>query len=301
LTEPLHGAAATGPRPVPVVQVASPPPSGPQRHRLRWEETGASGRTGRTPEGWTLDRWTPHGRTLDGWTPDGRTAGPRTTNPGDRTPDGAGHRTGCTPDGWTAGHRTTEPDGWTPHAGRGPATDAMAGVALSRTATVPARWTLPWADASGRATNQDSSAARTTRGITLYGRGLTTATTGSCSGGATSPDRPRLGALLSSEDFGLSVERTAKLHPLWRVSSRRYSVAGFGGGLPGWAAGYEWLSRLAGAVVALRLDLSRTIHYFDDGQAFQVGNGQLGAVCGDCPRDCSAQQCRHRGGSVQVP
>jgi hypothetical protein len=29
-----------------------------------------------------------------------------------------------------------------------------------------------------------------------------------------SPARPRLGALLSSDDFGSSVERTAKLHPL---------------------------------------------------------------------------------------
>jgi hypothetical protein len=216
LTEPLHGAAATGPRPVPVVQVASPPPSGPQRHRLRWEETGASGRTGRTPEGRTLDRWTPHGRTLDGWTPDGRTAGPRTTNPGDRTPDGAGHRTGCTPDGWTAGHRTTEPDGWTPHAGRGPATDATAGLALSRTATVPARWTLRWADASGRATTQDSSPARTTRGITLYRRGLTPPRQAAARG-ATSPDRPRLDALLSSNDYGSSVERAAHGQVLWRV------------------------------------------------------------------------------------
>ena len=28
--------------------------------------------------------------------------------------------------------------------------------------------------------------------------------------------KPRLGALLSSDDYGSSVERTAKLHPLWQ-------------------------------------------------------------------------------------
>jgi hypothetical protein len=28
-------------------------------------------------------------------------------------------------------------------------------------------------------------------------------------------DQHRTGALLSSDDFGSSVERTAKLHPLW--------------------------------------------------------------------------------------
>jgi hypothetical protein len=34
--------------------------------------------------------------------------------------------------------------------------------------------------------------------------------------GVAPPSRPRLGALLSSDDYGSSVERTAKLHPLWR-------------------------------------------------------------------------------------
>jgi hypothetical protein len=59
----------------------------------------------------------------------------------------AGHRTGGHQ---TAGHRTLDtgrPDqddataGWTPHGGRGPATDAMAGVlALPATTTTPDRW-----------------------------------------------------------------------------------------------------------------------------------------------------------------
>jgi hypothetical protein len=32
--------------------------------------------------------------------------------------------------------------------------------------------------------------------------------------GVALPFKPRVGALLSSDDYGLSVERTAKLHPL---------------------------------------------------------------------------------------
>ena len=51
-----------------------------------------------------------------------------------------GHRTGWTLDGWTP-----DPDDgtaeWTPHGGRGPATDAMAGVlALPTMAITPDRW-----------------------------------------------------------------------------------------------------------------------------------------------------------------
>ena len=38
---------------------------------------------------------------------------------------------------------------------------------------------------------------------------------GSCS--VAPPAKPRLGALLSSNDYGSSVERTATLHPLWQV------------------------------------------------------------------------------------
>jgi hypothetical protein len=33
----------------------------------------------------------------------------------------------------------------------------------------------------------------------------------------TAPRKPRLGALLSSDDLGSSVERTAGLHPLWQL------------------------------------------------------------------------------------
>jgi hypothetical protein len=83
----------------------TPPPDG--------DQTDASGRTGRTPDGWTPDG--PDTRRPD--------AGSRTTNPGDWTPDGAGHQTGRTagqpgPDdgtGWACGTRTGDRrHGWRP-------------------------------------------------------------------------------------------------------------------------------------------------------------------------------------------
>jgi hypothetical protein len=112
----------------------------------------ASGRTG--------------GRTAAGWTPDGLDTGR------------AGHRTGWTPDRLDTGRsdtgrldRRTPDDGtaeWTPYGGRGPATDAVAGVlALPTAATTPDRWMPAGRSAGqpppGRPANQDSSAASTTR------------------------------------------------------------------------------------------------------------------------------------------
>ena len=52
-----------------------------QRHRLRWKDTDASGRTGQTPDGWTADGWTADGWTLDGWTADGRPPDPLDDRP----------------------------------------------------------------------------------------------------------------------------------------------------------------------------------------------------------------------------
>jgi hypothetical protein len=151
-------------------------PTGADNSQLCAGRTGhqtAGHRTGWTLDGWTLDGWTP-----DGWTPDGLDTGR------------AGHR--------AAGHWTAGPpdpdDGtaeWTPHGGRGPATDAMAGIlALPTTARAPDRWMAAGGSAgrppSGRPTNQDSSAARTT------GTGPATAATVSCrcySGGQAAPRR----------------------------------------------------------------------------------------------------------------
>ena len=43
--------------------------------------------------------------------------------------------------------------------------------------------------------------------------------------GVALPSKPRLGALLSSDDYGSSVERTATLHPLWRGALRAYQAS----------------------------------------------------------------------------
>jgi hypothetical protein len=141
---------------------------GPQRHRLRWDETDASGRTGadsRWLDAGRVDaRWVDALWTLDGWTPDGW------------TPDG------WTPDGWTSDGRrwiqTTTLDGWTPHAGRGPPTDAtLASLTLStrrRRPTLDAGWTLRRADAVWASNNPGQLSRSTIR------TGLAMATAVSC-------------------------------------------------------------------------------------------------------------------------
>jgi hypothetical protein len=214
--------------------VASPPRPGPERHRHRWEETDASGptgadtgraghRTGWTPDGWTLDGWT-----LDGWTPDsGRwTGGHQTAGPPDpgRRHQVTGHRTDWTPDGRTAGPRTTNPDGWTPHAGCGPPTDAKAGVLAvrprRRCPTAGCRLDAPpgrprWGEQPAR-TAQQHGLQGTRR---CYGRAWPPPRRSAA--GATPPSSWRLGALLSSEDFGSRVGREAHGQVLWRAHLRR--------------------------------------------------------------------------------
>jgi hypothetical protein len=112
--------------------------AGPQRHRLTWDETDASGwdetdasgRTGADTEGWTPDGWTP-----DDWTPDDWTAGSWMTN-----------RTG--------GHRTLDAD-------RRP-TPWLASWHCRprrRRPTLDARWTLRRADA-GWASNNPGQLSR---------------------------------------------------------------------------------------------------------------------------------------------
>jgi hypothetical protein len=122
---------------------------------------------------------------------------------------------------WTlvarTGHRTPDTGHWTPDAGRGRG-QADEGAAGIRTfwATTPSDralgrptvflWTAPAALGSpcrlgGEAAFQREIASRRQ----LLGR----------SAGV----ERRLGALLSSDDYGSSVERTAKLHPLWQVPS----------------------------------------------------------------------------------
>jgi hypothetical protein len=202
-----------------------PPRPGPHRRRRRWDELDASGRTeansrrldaGRVDTG-RVDTGPPDTRRAGHWmhwTPDGWT-------PDRRTPDGLD--TGCTGHR-TAGHRTAGPpdphDGtaeWTPHDGRGPATDAVAGVlALPTTAATPDRWMAAGRSAgqppSGRPSNQDSSAAG------LPGRARPPPRPSAA--GATPPSSWRLGALLSSDDYGSRVRPEAHGQVLWRASTQ---------------------------------------------------------------------------------
>jgi hypothetical protein len=119
------------PRPVPVAQGAPPHRPGLQRHRLTWTgRTRPDRRGGHQAAGHRTGRHRTGGHRPSG-PPD-----PWTTNPGDRTPDGldTGRLDSRIPD--------DEPDGRTPHGGRGPATDATAGVlGLSTTASsrIPSR------------------------------------------------------------------------------------------------------------------------------------------------------------------
>jgi hypothetical protein len=155
-TQPLHGVGAQRTSTRCCGEGYPPHRPGPQRHRPRWDETDASGPTGGGQQpaghrtGWTLDGWTP-----DGWTPD---AGHRTA--GHRTLDTrrAGH--------WTAGprrrNRWVDTTWWTRTGdrrhGRCP---GLAGHD-DNARPLDAGWTLCRAAAIW-ATNQDSSAARTTR------------------------------------------------------------------------------------------------------------------------------------------
>jgi hypothetical protein len=149
-----------------------------QRHRLRWEETDASGRTAADT------------RRLDTGRVDSRrpSAGLWTTTPGDQTPDG-----------WTARSRTPKRDGWTPHAGH--TGDRRRGVAAGSVdhgddaRPLDSGWTLLQADAVRASNNQDRSAARTPRAPTLR-MGLATAATVSCRWYAAVQLAPRRTALL---------------------------------------------------------------------------------------------------------
>jgi hypothetical protein len=143
----------------------------------------------------------------------------RTTNPGGRPPDGldTGRLDRRIPDddpGWVNTRC------WTP-------TDAMAGVfAVSTRAMTPHRWMAAGRSAgqtpAGRATTQDRSAARTPRAPRCY-RPAWLPPRPSAAGGRP-PSSRRLGALLSSDDFGSSVERQAAGQVLWRGHMRAGAV-----------------------------------------------------------------------------
>ena len=188
-----------GPRPVPVVRVSRrlglsplPPPHGNQ--------PDASGRTGRTPAGRTPDR-------PDTSRPD---AGSRTTNPVTDTGQ-AGHRTAGQPGpgrrNRMGGHRMLDAD-------RRPTPWLASWHCRARRRCLTAGCPL---DRRRVGDQQTRTAQRQgLRGASRsQGRGLTTATTGSCLVTSRGVER-RLGALLSSDDYGPSVKRAATLRPLWQ-------------------------------------------------------------------------------------
>jgi hypothetical protein len=130
----------------------------------------------------------------------------------------------------------------------------MAGVlALPTTATTPDRW-MP----AGRSTGQPPLGHQPTRTAQQQGLpGRTRPPPQPSAADAGPPSSWRLGALLSSEDFGSSVERAAKLHPLWQVRCGRVlqglssvhgqRTSGGRNGLGGW--GWTVSCRRAAATV----------------------------------------------------
>ena len=144
-----------------------------------------------------------------------------TAGPAGRRPQVTGHRTAGQP-----GSRTPRPDGWTPD-GWTPATDAVACLlAVSTTATTPER-SIP----AGRCSGPTPSGRATTRTAPQQGRrgharcyGWVWAPPRPSAAGGTPPSSWRLGALLSSEDFGSSVERDGGGQVLWRVQMRADAV-----------------------------------------------------------------------------
>jgi hypothetical protein len=104
----------------------------------------------------------------------------------------------------------------TPNSGHGPAPDGVTGVLAFPTSATTLPYLGPPSEDSARQAppaaigNQDCLAVNTASAI------LAMAATRQLQGG-TPRSRLRLGALLSSEDFGSRVERTAKLHPLWQA------------------------------------------------------------------------------------
>jgi hypothetical protein len=194
-TEPLNGAAAhrdstrsRGDGCPPHL----PGPNATARHGRR--QTHPDRRGGHQPAG----RW-PGGHQRAGHRTGGQQAtGPPdtwTTNPGDRTPDGLGYRTAGPPD---PGRR-----------------HRMGGHPMPDTARRPMPWLASWQCRPGRrcltaGCRLDAPPGRRRLGEQQPRR--------SAAGDTSSW---RLGALLSSDDYGSSVEREAHGQVLWRVQMWR--------------------------------------------------------------------------------
>jgi hypothetical protein len=157
-------------------------------------------------------------------TPD---AGQRTADAGQRTPGRSDARTGhWTAVPWTGkrGHWSLAPDTGhrTPDSGHRTLAEDVDRVTKARPASGPpgpprratARWDAQPCSCGRRLRALDSPCRL--GGEAAFQREI--ASRRQLLGRSAGVER-RLGALLSSDDYGSSVERTAKLHPLWRVHS----------------------------------------------------------------------------------
>jgi hypothetical protein len=197
------------------------------RHRFRWSRSPGQldlvpppppehGRRRTRPDGGrhqtvgqrTVGQRTGGQRTGGQQTADRRTRW--TTTPGDRTPDG-----------WTAGSRTPKPDGGHRLLDTG---DRRRGVPAGGVdhATTP-ELSIP----AGRSSGQTPSGRATTRTAQQQGRrghprwdGWVWPPPRQSAASGTPLSSWRLGALLSSDDYGQSVERAALGQVLWRVAMR---------------------------------------------------------------------------------
>ena len=120
----------------------------------------------------------------------------------------------------TAGHRTAghlDPDGWVDTDVVDADGDGRHGrhPGIPTTATTPLPLGCRPEVLPGRRHLGDQQPGQLSRRDTA--KGLATAATRQLQGDIP-PFSQRLGALLSSDDFGSRVERTAKLHPLWRAN-----------------------------------------------------------------------------------
>ena len=221
---------------------ARPAPASSARLRRRQTTSRSRYRGAITPTPAVLAVWLPPHRrgrgthrvrtqwTRNAWIPDVHT-GHRTPDTG--RPDAhTGHWTpvAWTSHGWTLSAHTGhwKPDAWmlaenadratkarpaSGHLGHHPSGRPLDAEACSRGRRLR------------RSAAQDGSAVRY-----LPARETPTAVPGSCSVAPSA--RPRLGALLSSDDYGSSVERDGGGHPLWQVH----------GGVDGCGRAREWIT-----------------------------------------------------------
>jgi hypothetical protein len=166
-------------------------------------------------------RTRPDGRLDTGRLDTGRVDSRRpTAGPSGGRPQVTGHRTAGLPD-----PGRPKPDGWTSPAGQRRPTPWLGCWQVDHgddARPLETGWTLLRANIVWASNNQDRSTARTPRHHAATG-GAWPPPRPSAAGG-TPPSSWRLGALLSSDDFGSSVERRGGCHPVHAGREDAYGV-----------------------------------------------------------------------------